>query len=137
MRKLPIGSGVIKGVTGLLTTTRGTVLTVVVTSVIIAVAGFGFWYMRDAAPTIWLARSVPTATALPTSTPTLAPTATPLPTATSQPTATSRPVAKPVPTVVLDPQLSVNTWNIMETTCRGAFSPYGITLKNTGGGTVT
>ncbi|MGZ3673261.1 MAG: hypothetical protein ACXVCO_03050 [Ktedonobacterales bacterium] len=135
MSKLPAGLGVIKGLTGLLATTRGAVLSVVVTSVIIAAAGFGFWYMRDAAPTSWLAGSVPTATALPTSIPTLAPTATP----TLAPTATLRPAVKPVPTVARDPQLSTTPLRyVYETTCgEGVFTPSGVTVKNTGGGTLT
>ncbi|MGZ3664165.1 MAG: hypothetical protein ACXVDA_06690 [Ktedonobacterales bacterium] len=143
MSKLPAGLGVIKGLTGLLATTRGAVLSVVVTSVIIAAAGFGFWYMRDAAPTSWLAGSVPTATALPTSIPTLAPTATPTlaPTATPTlaPTATLRPAVKPVPTVARDPQLSTTPLRyVYETTCgEGVFTPSGVTVKNTGGGTLT
>ncbi len=138
MRKLVTGSGVLKGLTGLVTTTKGAVVAAVVTSVVIA-AGFGFWYVRDATPTIWMARSAPTATALSASIPTLALAATPppAPTAIPRPTATPRPAAQQAPPIVLAPQLSVNTWDIMETTCRGAFSPYGITLKNTGGGTVT
>jgi hypothetical protein len=138
MSKRSTGSSMIKGLAGLLTTTKGAVLTVVVTCVIIAAVGFGFWYVRDVAPTIWTARSMPTSTALPTATATLAPTATAtaLPTATAVPTATALPRAKPAPTVVSAPHLSVNSYFINETNCTGNFTPYGITLKNSGGGTV-
>jgi len=123
MRKLPTGSGVIRGLRDLLTSTKGAVLSIVGVCIIIAGAGIGFWHFHGAAPASSLAMFVPTATALPTPTPTLIPTSTSVPRA--------------APTSVYALKLTLDSYFIRETGCRGIFSPIGgITVTNSGGGTL-
>lgn len=150
MSKLGSGSGVIKRLIGKLTATKDTALTVAVTLALIAAAGVGFAALHGASPATSAADSAALATASAATTPTLepnlaaaatpAPPATPVPTARPVPTA---PTAVPPPTLPPTaapgtPQLTVTPYNyIYETNCSGTFSPYGITVKNTGGGTLT